>query len=50
MKEGARDLKRMEVTLKPLVTCCNLHSRRKREYIKSKIVHNDNDNYIIKYT
>ena len=29
----------MEVTLKPLVTCCNLLSRRKPENIKPVIVH-----------
>ena len=39
IKEGARVLERMEVTLKPLVTCCNLLSRRKPEYIKPEIVH-----------
>ena len=37
IKEGARDLKRMEVTLKPFATCCNLLSRRKPEYFKPEL-------------
>ena len=39
INEGARDLKRKEVTLKHSVSCCNLLSVRKPEYIKAGVVH-----------